>query len=149
MWKEFKEFALKGNILDLAIGVVIGGAFGKIVTSLVNDIIMPLVGLLLGKVDFSNLFLPLGSGTYKTIADAKAAGVSTLNYGVFINNIIDFLIVAFSIFFVIKQLSRLTKKKEEKIVEAEVATTKLCKYCYTEIHKEATRCPHCTSVLEK
>lgn len=149
MWKEFKEFALKGNILDLAIGVVIGGAFGKIVTSLVNDIIMPLVGLLLGKVDFSNLFLPLGSGSYKTVAEAKAAGVAILNYGVFINNIIDFLIVAFSIFFVIKQLSRLTKKKEEKMVEAEVATTKQCRYCYTEIHKEATRCPHCTSVLEK
>lgn len=147
MWKEFREFAMKGNIIDLAIGVVIGGAFGKIITSLVNDIIMPLVGMLMGKVDFSNLFLALGSGNFKTIADAKEAGVATLNYGMFINNIIDFLIVAFSIFFVIKQLSRLTKRRTEKEIEPEAPTTKQCRYCYTEISKNATRCPHCTSVL--
>lgn len=148
MWKEFRDFAMKGNIIDLAIGVVIGGAFGKIVTSLVNDIIMPLVGMLMGNVDFSNLFIALGSGDYETIAEAKEAGVVTLNYGIFINNIIDFLIVAFSIFFVIKQLSRLTKRKEEKAVETEAPTTKQCRYCYSEIHKDATRCPHCTGVLE-
>ncbi len=143
MWKEFKEFALKGNVIDLAIGVIIGGAFGKIVTSLVNDIIMPLVGLLVGKVDFSNLFLVLGNGHFKSIEEAKKAGVVTLNYGIFINNIIDFLIVAFSIFFVIKQINRLSK---EKVLEA--PSTKICPYCYTEIHIKASRCPHCTAILE-
>ncbi|HZW81823.1 MAG TPA: large conductance mechanosensitive channel protein MscL [Candidatus Deferrimicrobium sp.] len=145
MWKEFRDFAMKGNVADLAIGVVIGGAFGKIVTSLVTDIIMPLIGLLLGKVDFSNLFVVLGSGNFKTIDEAKKAGVATLNYGVFLNNIIDFLIIAFSIFIVIKQLNRLGKRKEEKIA---TVTTKPCKYCYSEINLAATRCPHCTSVIE-
>ncbi|SHK74005.1 large conductance mechanosensitive channel protein MscL [Desulforamulus aeronauticus] len=145
MWKEFKEFALKGNVIDLAIGVIIGGAFGKIVTSLVNDIIMPLVGLLVGKVDFSNLFLVLGNEHFKSIEEAKKAGVVTLNYGIFINNIIDFLIVAFSIFFVIKQINRLSKEKE-KVLEA--PSTKICPYCYTEIHIKASRCPHCTAILE-
>lgn len=149
MLKEFKEFALKGNVLDLAIGVIIGGAFGKIIASLVNDIIMPLVGLLVGKVDFSNLFIPLGGGSFNTIEEAKLAGVATFNYGLFINNVIDFLIIAFSIFLVIKQLNRLTrKKKEEKVVE-ETSSTKKCNFCYSEIHKEATRCPHCTSIIEK
>lgn len=145
MWKEFKEFAIKGNVIDLAIGVIIGGAFGKIITSLVNDIIMPMIGIILGRVDFSNLFLVLGNGHFKTIDEAKKAGVATLNYGMFINNIIDFLIVAFSIFFVIKQVSRFTKKKEE-VVEA--PSTKLCTYCFTEIPIQATRCPHCTATLE-
>jgi len=143
MIKEFKEFAMKGNIIDLAVGVVIGGAFGKIVTSLVNDIVMPLVGLLMGKVDFSNLFFSLGSGNYATIQEAKNAGVATINYGLFINNIIDFLIVAFSIFIVIKQINRFSKKKEEKPVE----NKKKCLYCYSEIHIDATRCPRCTSEL--
>ncbi len=148
MLKEFKEFALKGNVLDLAIGVIIGGAFGKIITSLVNDIIMPLVGLLVGKVDFSNLFIPLGRGSFITIEEAKLAGVATFNYGLFINNVIDFLIIAFSIFLVIKQLNRLTRKrKEEKAIE-ETPLTKKCGFCYSEIHKEATRCPHCTSIIE-
>lgn len=148
MWKEFKEFAMKGNVIDLAIGVIIGGAFGKIVTSLVNDIVMPLVGLMMGQVDFSNRFITLGEGEFATIAQAQEAKVPTLNYGLFINNILDFLIVAFSIFLVIRQINRLTKRKkikEEIVVEA---TTKSCKFCYTEIHKDATRCPHCTSVLE-
>jgi large conductance mechanosensitive channel len=151
MWKEFRDFAMKGNIADLAIAVVIGGAFGKIVTSLVNDIIMPLVGLLLGKVDFSNLFITLGSGNFKTIKEAKLANVPTLNYGVFINNVIDFLIVALSIFFVIRQLSRLTRKKDDKVqvTTSTVPTTKQCSYCYTEIHKDATRCPHCTSMIDQ
>lgn len=141
MFKEFKEFAMKGNIVDLAVGVVIGGAFGKIVTSLVNDIVMPIVGMLMGKVDFSNLFFALGNGDFTTIQQAKDAGIATINYGLFINNIIDFLIVAFSIFIVIKQINRFSKKKEEKPVN----NKKKCQYCYTEIHIEATRCPNCTS----
>jgi large conductance mechanosensitive channel len=143
MFKEFKEFAMKGNIVDLAVGVVIGGAFGKIVTSLVNDIVMPIVGILMGKVDFSNLFFALGNGNFTTIQEAKNAGVATINYGLFINNIIDFLIVAFSIFVVIKQINRFSKKKEEKPVN----NKKKCQYCYTEIHIEATKCPNCTSEL--
>lgn len=145
MIKEFKNFAMKGNIFDLAIGVIIGGAFGKIVSSLVNDIIMPLAGLMVGKIDFSNLFITLGIGSFKTIDEAKKAGVPTLNYGLFINNIIDFLIIAVSIFIVVRQLSRFSKKTEETRVE----TTKKCKYCFSQIHVEATRCPHCTSVLEQ
>ncbi len=148
MIKEFKEFAIKGNMIDLAIGVIIGGAFGKIVTSLVNDIIMPLIGMLLGKVDFTNLFIVLGKvpeGTeILTLEAAKESGIATLNYGLFINNIIDFLIVAFSIFLVVRQINRFAKKKE---VEPEVVT-KQCKYCYSEIHKDATRCPLCTSQVE-
>ncbi|MDR3596189.1 large-conductance mechanosensitive channel protein MscL [Clostridium sp.] len=144
MFKEFKEFAIKGNIVDLAVGVIIGGAFGKIITSLVNDIIMPLLGLLIGKVDFSNLFFALGSGNYKTIQEAKDVGVVTVNYGLFINNVIDFLIVSFSIFIVIKQMNRFFKKeKEEKI-----NTKKHCKYCCTEININATKCPNCTSELQ-
>jgi len=144
MLKEFKEFALKGNIMDLAVGVIIGGAFGKIVSSLVSDIIMPILGLILGNVDFTNLFITLGSGSFKTMEEAKKAGVATLNYGLFINNIIDFVIIAFSIFFVLRQLSRLSRKKEVEVA----ITSKKCKYCLSEIPIEATRCPHCTSILE-
>lgn len=131
MWKEFKEFSMKGNVIDLAVGVIIGGAFGKIVSSLVSDIIMPLIGLVLGKIDFTKLVLPLGSG-------------ATLNYGLFLNNIIDFLIIAFSIFIVIKQINRFTKKKEEPAP----VKTKVCKYCYSSIHIDASRCPHCTSEVK-
>lgn len=145
MIKEFKEFALKGNVLDLAVGVVIGGAFGKIVTSLVNDMITPLIGLLLGKVDFSNLFISLNGSHYATLQDAKAAGAATLNYGLFLNSIIDFLIIAFSIFMVIKQLNRFKRKQAE--VKTEV-TTKECPNCITSIPIKATRCPNCTSMLE-
>lgn len=147
MLKEFKSFALKGNVMDLAIGVVIGGAFGKIVTSLVNDIIMPIVGLLLGKVDFSNLFITLGEGKFKTIAEAKAAGVSTLNYGLFLNTTLDFIIIAFSIFFVIRQLNVVAKKLEREKATEMKEPARTCPFCFTEIHKEATRCPHCTSTL--
>lgn len=144
MWKDFKKFALKGNVVDLAVGVVIGGAFGKIVTSLVNDIIMPIVGKLIGNVDFSNLFLNLSNKKkYASLAAAQADGAATINYGVFLNNILDFLIIAFSIFIVIRQLNRFKKKEEIKV------TTKNCSYCCTEIPLEATRCPHCTSVLEE
>lgn len=144
MWKEFKQFAMKGSVLDLAVGVVIGAAFGKIVSSLVSDIIMPVVGLLMGKVDFSNLFIVLGDGTFKTLAAAEEAGVPTIKYGIFMNNVLDFLIIAFAIFIVVKQLNRLSKKKEEPAP----VTTKACKYCYSEMHIDATRCPHCTSVVE-
>lgn len=149
MWKEFKEFAMKGSVMDLAIAVIIGGAFGKIISSLVDDIIMPLVGLLLGNIDFANLFIPLGDGSFNTIEEAKEAGVATLNYGPFLNNVIDFLIVAFSIFFVIKQISRFKRRKEEKASVPEISSTKQCRYCYSEINKDASRCPHCTSTLEE
>ena len=149
MWKEFKEFAMKGNVIDLAIGVVIGGAFGKIVTSLVNDIIMPVVGSLVGKVDFSNLYINLSGQQFNSLQEAQAAGAATINYGLFLNNLINFLIIAFSIFIVIKQINKLknfTKKKEEVQVEV---TEKDCPYCCTKIDIKATRCPHCTSVLEE
>ncbi|MDU4130692.1 MAG: large conductance mechanosensitive channel protein MscL [Clostridium perfringens] len=149
MWKEFKEFAMKGNVIDLAIGVVIGGAFGKIVTSLVNDIIMPVVGSLVGKVDFSNLYINLSGQKFNSLQEAQAAGAATINYGLFLNNLINFLIIAFSIFIVIKQINKLknfTMKKEEVKVEA---TEKDCPYCCTKIDIKATRCPHCTSVLEE
>ncbi|EOU1763219.1 large conductance mechanosensitive channel protein MscL [Clostridium perfringens] len=149
MWKEFKEFAMKGNVIDLAIGVVIGGAFGKIVTSLVNDIIMPVVGSLVGKVDFSNLYIDLSGQQFNSLQEAQAAGAATINYGLFLNNLINFLIIAFSIFIVIKQINKLknfTMKKEEVKVEA---TEKDCPYCCTKIDIKATRCPHCTSVLEE
>lgn len=149
MIKEFKEFAVKGNVIDLAVGVVIGGAFGKIVTSLVNDLIMPLVGLLLGGMDFSNLFVQLidDGNTYATIDAAAEASIPTLNYGLFISAIVDFLIIAFSIFMVIRSLNKF--KKKEDVVEEVSPTTKTCPYCKTEISIGATRCPHCTSQLEE
>ncbi|GED60620.1 large conductance mechanosensitive channel protein MscL [Brevibacillus formosus] len=145
MLKEFKEFALKGNVMDLAVGVVIGGAFGKIVTSLVNDIITPLIGLLLGKVDFSGLFINLSGVPYTTIAEAKKANAATLNYGLFLNSVIDFVIIAFSIFIVIKQLNRFKRKQE--VVKAP-ETTKECPHCISAIPIKATRCPNCTSMLD-
>lgn len=142
MFKEFKEFAMRGNVLDLAVGIIIGAAFGKIVTSFVNDLLMPVVGLLLGKVDFSNLFINLSSTKYPTIAAAKAAGAATLNYGLFINTIVDFLIMAFAIFLLISQINRLKNTPEE------VPTTKECPFCLSQIAIKATRCPACTSVLD-
>ena len=145
MIKEFKEFAVKGNVMDMAVGVVIGGAFGKIVTSLVNDLIMPLIATFTGGMDFTNKFISLDGNNYLTLAEAQEVGAATLNYGTFITTIIDFLIIAFSIFIVIKQLNKL--KKKEEVVE-EVATTKTCPYCITEVSIDATRCPHCTSNLE-
>ena len=143
MLKEFKEFAMRGNVIDLAIGVVIGGAFGKIITSLVNDIIMPPIGLVLGKIDFSNLFITLSGEIFDTLARAQEAGAVTLNIGLFINAVMDFLIVALVIFLLIKQLNKL-EKKDEKPVES---TTRKCPFCLTEISKGATRCPACTSTL--
>lgn len=144
MTNEFKIFALRGNVLDLAIGVVIGGAFGKIVTSLVNDILMPPIGLLLGKVDFSNLYINLSGTPYKSLVEAQAAGAPTINYGIFLNTIIDFLIVAFAMFLVVRSINRLRREQPVTVPEAD---TKECPYCKSSIHKEATRCPHCTSEL--
>lgn len=145
MLKEFKEFAMRGNVVDMAVGIIIGAAFGTIVKSLVNDIIMPPIGLLFGKVDFSNLFIVLkGRGaSYATLGEAQAAGAVTLNYGVFINTIISFIIVAFAVFLVIKNINRL--KREEPAPEP---TTKECPYCLSAIPLNATRCPFCTSSLK-
>ena len=150
--KEFKEFAVKGNVVDMAVGIIIGAAFGTIVKSLVDDVIMPPIGLLLGDVDFSNLFITLkegaaGAGAYATIADAHAAGAVTLNYGLFINTIISFLIVAFAIFIVIKNINKLKRAEEE--APAPEPTTKDCPYCFSSISIKAIRCPNCTSSLEK
>lgn len=144
MIKEFKDFAMKGNVVDLAVGVVIGGAFGKIVTSLVEDIIMPLVGLLLGGLDFTNYFITLDGSNYSSLSQAKEAGAATLNYGIFIGAVIDFLIISFSIFMVIRQINKL--RKEEEVVEE--VEDKDCPYCLSQIDIKARRCPNCTSNLE-
>lgn len=141
MLKEFKAFILRGNVLDLAVGFVIGAAFAKIVSSLVSDIIMPPIGLLLGNVDFSSMFVPLSGGPYKTLAEAQAAGAPTLNYGLFLNNIIDFLIIGFVIFLIVRLANRLFTKPP---APAE-PTEKDCPFCFTKIPIQATRCPHCTS----
>jgi large conductance mechanosensitive channel len=145
---EFKAFAMRGSVVDLAIGVIIGGAFGKIVTSLVNDIIMPPIGLLLGNSDFSDLFITLSDGSYESLAEAQAAGAATLNYGLFVNNIIDFLIVALAIFIVIKQINRLQRDESADESESEEPTQKECPYCLSEVPVKATRCKFCTSELE-
>jgi len=144
MWKEFREFALKGNAVDLAIGVIIGAAFGGIVTSLVNDVMMPPIGKALGGVDFSNLFLVLGDGTYPSLKAAKEAGAATINYGVFINAVINFLIVAFVLFMVVKAMNRM---KREAPAPAAAPTDKECPQCATSIPIKAKRCPHCISDL--
>jgi large conductance mechanosensitive channel len=149
MFKEFKEFALRGNVVDMAVGIIIGAAFGTIVKSLVADVIMPPIGLLLGNVDFSNLFIVLKAGTaagpYTTLADANAAGAVTLNYGIFINTIISFIIIAFAVFLIIRNINRL--KREEEVPAAE-PTTKECPHCFSTIPIMAKRCPFCTSSLE-
>jgi len=142
MLKEFKEFAMRGNVLDMAVGIIIGAAFGKIVSSLVEDVLMPPIGLLLGKVDFSSLFINLSGQSYPSLEAAKAAGAATLNYGIFINAIINFLIVAFAIFLLIKQVNRFTAKKEETPA---APSTKDCPRCLSQIPIKATRCAHCTS----
>ncbi|HAJ99468.1 MAG TPA: large conductance mechanosensitive channel protein MscL [Bacteroidales bacterium] len=143
---EFKDFAMRGNVMDLAIGIILGGAFGAIVSSLVTDIIMPPIGLLMGGVDFSNLFINLGSVPYATLAEAVAAGAPTINYGMFINTIINFVIIAFAIFLVIKKMNDLLQKRK-KVEEVVVATTKECPFCISQIPVNAVRCPHCTSQL--
>ena len=142
MFKEFKEFIMRGNVLDLAVGIVIGAAFGKIVTSFVTDILMPPVGVALGKVDFSNLFIDLSGQHHPTVAAAKAAGAATVNYGIFINAIIDFLIVAFVIFLIVQQANRLRRP-----APAAAPNTKDCPFCATAIPIPAKRCPNCTSLL--
>jgi large conductance mechanosensitive channel len=141
--KEFKEFAMRGNVVDLAVGVIIGAAFGKIVSSLVEDVIMPPIGLLLGHVNFSELFINLSGKTYETLAAAKAAGAPTLNYGIFLNTIISFVIVAFAVFIVVHQVNRWTKKPEV----AAAPTTKDCPQCAMTIPIAAKRCGHCTAQL--
>jgi large conductance mechanosensitive channel len=142
MLKEFKEFAMKGSVLDLAVGFIIGAAFGKIVTSLVSDIIMPPIGLILGKVDFSSLFFNLSGKSYSSLAEAKAAGAATLNYGIFLNNIVDFLVVAFAVFLLVRMVNRWNKP-----APAAAPSTKECPYCASTIPLKATRCPNCTSEI--
>lgn len=146
---EFREFIMRGNVLDLAVGVIIGGAFQAIVKSLVDDVLMPVISLLTGGIDFNNWFVALGSGDYATSAEANAAGVATLNYGTFIGAVINFLIMAFVIFLLVKSINSISNKlkKEEAPVE-EKPTTKTCPYCKSEIDISATRCPHCTSELK-
>lgn len=146
MLKEFKAFALRGNVLDLAVGIIIGGAFGTIVKSLVDDVIMPPIGLALGNVDFANLFMLLKGGSkapppYTTLAEAQAAGAVTINYGQFLNNVVVFIIVAFAVFLVVRAANRL------KPQEAAAPSTKDCPYCRMAIPVGATRCPHCTTEL--
>lgn len=143
MFKEFKDFAIKGNFLDLAVGIVIGVAFGAVTSSLVKDIIMPPIGLLLGKVDFNNLFISLNGEAYKSLAEAQAAGAPTLNYGVFINTVINFIIVAFVMFLIVRAANRM---RQPKLPESS-PTTKECPFCYSTVPIKATRCPACTSEL--
>lgn len=155
MFKEFKEFIMRGNVLDLAIGIIIGAAFSTIVNSLVKDVIMPPIGLALGNVDFNNLFAVIKEGTeaagpYATLADAQAAGAVTINYGVFINTIIVFIIVAFAIFLIVRTVNRARRSidaKKEAEAAAAAPTTKDCPYCLSKIHVDAKRCPNCTSEL--
>lgn len=149
MLKEFRDFAMRGNVVDMAVGIIIGAAFGAIVKSLVDDVIMPPIGMLLGNVDFSNLFVVLKQGSkvagpYSTLAEAHAAGAVTLNYGLFINTIISFVIVAFSVFLLIRAMHQMQQKLEKPAA----ATTKECIYCLSTVNIKATRCPQCTSELK-
>ena len=141
MLKEFKEFALKGNMIDLAVGVIIGGAFNSLVTSLVDNIIMPVISIFTGKIDFSNLFLSLDGKEYDTLAQAQKAGAATLNYGTFITGLLNFIIMAFVVFLLVKAMNKLRTHNEVP----QEATTKICPHCKSEIHIDADRCPHCTS----
>jgi large conductance mechanosensitive channel len=143
MMKEFKEFVMRGNVVDMAVGIIIGAAFGKIVTSFVNDILMPPIGLMLGKVDFTNLFVNLSGQQYSTVAAAKAAGAATLNYGIFFNTVLDFLIIAFAIFLLIRQVNRM-----KQTAPAPAPSTKECPFCLSATPLKATRCPHCTSEMK-
>ena len=144
MFKEFKEFAVKGNVMDMAVGFILGTAFGKIMTSLVNDILMPPIGMLLGKVDFSKLFINLSGGGHETLDAAKAAGAATVNYGMFINAVIDFLLVALALFLVIRWMNKMRKPVPAPAAPA----TKECRFCLSVIPEKAVRCPHCTSDLK-
>jgi large conductance mechanosensitive channel len=144
MFKEFREFIARGNVLDLAVGIVIGAAFGKIVTSFVNDILMPPIGLLIRHVDFKELFINLSGTSYQTLAEAKAAGAPTLNYGTFVNTVLEFLVVAFAIFLVVRAANRMRRPGEPA-----TPTTQECPYCRMMVPLAATRCPHCTSQLDQ
>lgn len=143
MWNEFKAFISKGNVLDLAVGIIIGAAFGKIVSSFVADVLMPVVGLGLGKVDFSNLFVSLNGEHYETLAEAKKAAAPTLNYGVFLNSVLDFIILGFAVFMIVKMAT-----KVQKPAAAAAVVTKECKYCLSTIPLKATKCAHCGSTVE-
>lgn len=149
MFKEFREFAVKGNVVDMAVGIIIGAAFGAIVKSLVDDVVMPPVGLILGNVDFSNLYLLLkdgaAAGPYASLAEAKKAGAVTLNYGLFVNAVVSFLIVAFAVFLLVRGINRL--RREQESAPAAEPATKECPYCCSAVPLKATRCPHCTSEL--
>lgn len=142
--REFREFIARGNVIDLAVGIIIGTAFNAIVNSLVKDVIMPPVGYLLGDADFTELYINLSGGEYESLALAQEAGAATINYGVFINTIIDFVIIALVIFVLIKQVNRLKRKEQEEPADP---TTQNCPYCFSVIPIKATRCPHCTSQL--
>ncbi|MFA6094805.1 MAG: large conductance mechanosensitive channel protein MscL [Candidatus Paceibacterota bacterium] len=141
--KEFKEFSVKGNMIDLAVGIIIGSVFGKVVSSLVSDVIMPPIGLLLGKVDFSNLYINLSGRSYPSLAEAQKAGAATINYGLFINTIIGFVVTAFAVFLIIKMMNRWRAKK----AVADAPVTKSCEYCTSKIPMGARRCPQCTADL--
>ena len=145
MFREFREFAMRGNVVDLAVGIIIGAAFGKIITSLVNDIIMPPIGFLLGRVDFSNLFINLSGQSFTSLAEAKAAGAPTINYGMFLNAVMDFVIVAFAIFLLVRFINRLTRQAD---APSAAPTTRECPFCVSSIPLRATRCPQCTSNLQ-
>ncbi len=145
MLKEFKEFAMRGNVLDMAVGIIIGGAFGKIISSLVADVLMPPIGMLMGNVNFASLFINLSDQAYPSLAAAKEAGAPTINYGVFIQAVIDFIIIAFVIFMLIRQVNALTKKPEP---DPGPPTTKDCPHCLSTIPIKATRCAHCTSEVK-
>jgi len=149
MLREFREFALNGNVVDMAVGIIIGAAFGTVVKSLVADVVMPPIGLLLGGVDFSNLFVVLRSGEaappYGSLADAQSAGAVTVNYGVFVNNIVSFLIVGFAVFLLVRSINRM--RREQEVLQPE-PTTRDCPHCLSPVPLKATRCAHCTSELE-
>ena len=145
MFREFREFAMRGNVVDLAVGIIIGAAFGKIVTSLVNDIIMPPLGLVLGRVDFSNLFINLSGQPFASLAETKVAGAPTINYGVFLNTVMDFVIVAFAIFLLVRFINRLSRQLE---ATPAAPATRECPFCLSSIPLRATRCPQCTSTLQ-
>lgn len=143
MLKEFRDFAMRGNVIDLAVGIMIGAAFNQIVNSFVNDILMPPIGLLVDETDFSNLYISLSGETYPSLSAAQEAGAATLNYGLFINNLIDFMIIAFILFLIVRQVNRIKSRVEPERIES--ITVKDCPYCYSAIPIKATRCPNCTS----
>ncbi|MDO5725486.1 MAG: large conductance mechanosensitive channel protein MscL [Tissierellia bacterium] len=143
MFKEFKEFIQRGNVVDMAVGIIIGGAFGKIIASLVADILMPVIGLVMGGVDLATRFVSLDGNTYPTLEAAQEANAATLNYGLFIQSILDFLIIAFVIFLLVRKINAMKKQKADEAI----ATTKACSFCKTEIPIEAVKCPHCTADL--